>query len=484
MRKLSGILDTLQNFFIFFFKLPLLLILMILSRHLYGKGNGLIRSNNREISALLWESVSKKLSLVFFKLQDRFSSLVLPSVIKNQAVFLEHLAERIYLNYGTPKAADIWKQSHELHSEIIHKDFEGNVKFLGPEWASVFGHITGLSLFPKMERLQWIPATHKIVFYRNSANSALLKHYSPYFGILKLNKERAEVFDIALRGALSPMHSIDTQRQGILDLYTAQATIEKAYTSTFGNLACLLELDPVTRNRAINFLSPLGFDPKNWFVTFHMRESDVENKLRGADNVDPGNYLAAIQKVLNAGGQVIRIGSKSQTPLKNLGMTHEKLFDMVVSHGRLPEVDVFALSSCKFMVGTSSGPITIPNEFGVPVVHTNATTVGRPLRLRGFMVPQLVTHESDDGAFLMLDEMLRTPLAWNLRSNFNGYRRVANSQEDIAEAVELALNLFTSKGNCDKTMKQNQTSVINSTRENIELQTPIPKQFLDKYSLV
>ncbi len=53
----------------------------------------------------------------------------------------------------------------------------------------------------------------------------------------------------------------------------------------------------------------------------------------------------------------------------------ERLTDLTTLASTPPWLDVFALSACRFLIGTQSGPASVPQTFGLPVLVTNSTAM-------------------------------------------------------------------------------------------------------------
>jgi putative glycosyltransferase (TIGR04372 family) len=413
----------------------------------------------------------------------RIPRKILHLLFSNSPEYWDFEAERAYLRQGTPSTLTFVAKSHHMKSERSINEMEGNVKFFGAEWASVFGHITGLSLYPKMEKVGWITETKKVLFYRKTANSELLSHYASYYGLCNASDSQASSIDIALRNHYVPMNSFTIPHGQTLDLYSAQNNIEYEFAKQFPN-STFLQLRSDVKERALISLLESGFNPESWFVTLHMREARSTSPFRGGDNVQVSDYLPAIYSILEAGGSIIRIGDPSMTPLAQLGLRHKNFFDLIEPTPHIKSVHVFAMSKCRFFLGTQSGPTTIPNEFGVPIVYTNVVAFGRAHRYRGFMLPTLI--KDSNGKIITLEAGLQNPLAWNVRKNFQDFTRMKNSPQDIKEATELAIRLTAEKHDRRSTLDFRVMEDLDGqfTRGKLPLHMPISNDFCEKYHLL
>jgi putative glycosyltransferase (TIGR04372 family) len=115
-------------------------------------------------------------------------------------------------------------------------------------------------------------------------------------------------------------------------------------------------------------LTELGVRPDGWFAALHLFEgrSDAD-RVRA---VDPFSYLEAVKRVLERGGQVVRIGDPTATALPPL----PGLIDL--SH--LPDsfaLQAFAVSRARFLIASDAGPAQLSGAFKTPTLITNA--IGR-----------------------------------------------------------------------------------------------------------
>jgi putative glycosyltransferase (TIGR04372 family) len=343
-------------------------------------------------------------------------------------------AEEKYLAEGHLNASPTFIEHSICTINARAEKFHSRLLILGPEWISTFGHISNLSLFPKAELLGWLQFSEKIICGGKSANSSMSNLYSEWYTFLKTDAKTQSLLDLCFRDSYQSMNAIPLDGNKVLDTYSAQFKIEEEITRIFGNSFHLLKVSEDLKLSGKQFLENAGLDGNSWFVTLHMREMHSSNQYRNGDNVNPDTYIEAVKKVLELGGQVIRIGNSGMTPLSLLGLKHERVLDYAHIERNDPRLDVFFLSQCKYMIGTGSGPITFPNEFGRPVLYTNTPAIGRTLRLRGVSTPQLL-RDRETGKLLNIDEMLNNPLGWNVQDTTRKYERVKNTSLDIANAV-------------------------------------------------
>jgi len=388
-------------------------------------------------------------------------------------------AEEKYLEEGHLKASPTFIEHSMCTIKARAEKFHSRVLILGPEWISAFGHISNLSLFPKAEMLGWLQFSEKIICGGKSANSSMSDLYSEWYTFLKTDPKTQSYLDLCFRDSYQSMNAIPINENEVLDTYSAQFKIEEEFARNFGNDFHLLNPSEDLNLSGKQFLEKAGLDADSWFVTLHMREMHSTSQYRNGDNVDPTTYIDAIKRVLEFGGQVIRIGNSGMTPLSLLGLKHERVLDYAHIEKNDPGLDVFFLSQCKFMIGTGSGPITFPNEFGRPVLYTNTPAIGRTLRLRGVSTPQLL-RDRETEKLLNIDEMLSNPLGWNVRETTKRYERVKNTSLDIASAVIDLENIVNE--NPDNFWKcPNLPASKESAFSEWKIGVPISNSFLCKY---
>lgn len=138
-----------------------------------------------------------------------------------------------------------------------------------------------------------------------------------------------------------------------------------------GNLPGIIALNIPADDRAelAPRLESMGVRPDGWFVALHMRELEYEHRFRmdPIRCVDPGTYVDAVRLVLDRGGQVVRIGDPSMTPLPKM----PGLIDISRLRNSF-ELQCFIMSRARFHIGTDSGPSQIAGALKTPTLITNA----------------------------------------------------------------------------------------------------------------
>ncbi len=131
----------------------------------------------------------------------------------------------------------------------------------------------------------------------------------------------------------------------------------------------LLRFDEGDAAVCSNLMESLGLPAEAPFVTLHVRDngsktgswnhSGTSDDYRNADVV---TYLEGIELITQLGWYVVRVGDPAMKPLPQ----RERLIDYAHSQARTNLLDMYLFSQCRFFIGTSSGPILIPQIFGTP----------------------------------------------------------------------------------------------------------------------
>ncbi len=117
-----------------------------------------------------------------------------------------------------------------------------------------------------------------------------------------------------------------------------------------------------------------GLDDSRWFAGLHMRERGYfwRKGIMAPHNVDPQTYVPMVTRIIREqGGQVVRIGDPSMTPLPEM----DGLIDLSRAPNSFPE-QAFAVSRARYFIASVSGPASLPCAFKVPVAITNCLSVG------------------------------------------------------------------------------------------------------------
>jgi hypothetical protein len=273
-------------------------------------------------------------------------------------------------------------------------------------------------------------------------------------------------------------------KNGYKMLYEASNLADKQWRAE-GCLP-LLSLTSLDAERGWDILNKIGIPNDSWFVTIHVREylphSPNHVKVRSAPNADMSSYIPAIEEIVRRGGYVIRIGDPLRQAFPKL--------DGFIDCSSLPErsdwLDVFLCSACKFFIGTSSGPLTLPPTFDVPVLYTNSCVMGASPPLgRSLVLPKLF-YSQQKNRLLSFNEILSSPLGWSVQLPDP---KLIKLQDNTAEEIKAgAIEMFELLGK-DRATFDNRTelqSKFDDLRNSYgsHASTPIANSFIKKYEFL
>jgi putative glycosyltransferase (TIGR04372 family) len=198
-----------------------------------------------------------------------------------------------------------------------------------------------------------------------------------------------------------------------------------------------LALTPSLTKLGDDFLRANGVPRDGWFICLHARtpgfHRSPQSDLR---NVSIANYRKAIDFVVSQGGWVVRMGDPSMPPLPKL----PHVIDYAHSTERSAALDLFLCASCRFFLGSASGPIAIATAFGIPLAVTNqaAPMLNDMLSVNDLYIPKIPVR---------IDGTTTVPIGIVLRENLHRARFThcfdqseltlrENSPEDILGLVK------------------------------------------------
>jgi putative glycosyltransferase (TIGR04372 family) len=311
-----------------------------------------------------------------------------------------------------------------------------NTKFLfTADWGWVIGHISHLDQLVRLRELGLLSPERRVLVLspEDGANKHYLNYWRKHLEFMVVSRHEANV----LRTVMQPLSEKLTGfelKAGFATLYEAWNIAGDLWTKE--KRPPLLNLDPDDEARGWQVLRKWGVPDGAWFVALHVREYDAHapnhNRLRAAPNADIGTYILAIRAVIARGGWVIRMGDSSMSALPVL----PGLVDYANSKDKSEWMDVFLWAACKFFIGTSSGPLTVPASFGVPVLYTNCCGMGHsPALGRSLVLPKLF-YSRNKQRLLTVDEILSSPLGWTVAIPGDDVDLRDNSPEEILAGVE------------------------------------------------
>ncbi|HDO52687.1 MAG TPA: TIGR04372 family glycosyltransferase [Rhizobiales bacterium] len=138
----------------------------------------------------------------------------------------------------------------------------------------------------------------------------------------------------------------------------------------FRHNAWHLDLPRSLEQMGTEFCHGEGIDLEKPFVVLHARDRHYHNiGKQSYRDADIRNYIPAIQHLLKAGYQVLRIGDES---ISRLPIESDSYYELPFMDFYGHHLDPFFISRARFMMGCQSGPCAYARAFGVPLLSVNA----------------------------------------------------------------------------------------------------------------
>lgn len=299
--------------------------------------------------------------------------------------------------------------------------------FLGP-----LGHLSFLDMYVKGMSLGSMNQRSTSVLAERSkiANRTYLQLWADHLTVEKITPKEWVDIDL-LRWPICERADFVRTAHGYVNSMTFWDRTNRTWETE--RRAPLLTLDPRIVERGKSVLSKLGVREDDWYVCFHVREGDHRLTYRGP-NADVATYAMAMAEVVRRGGVAIRMGDTDMTPIRE----ESGIIDYAHSVRRADWMDVFLWATCRFFVGTGSGPIHVPGTFGVPVLMTNTSAIGMfPSYSERSMMITKHFHDSTTNRELSLAEALERRVGWNWSADFSrqGVVMRDNTPEELRDAV-------------------------------------------------
>jgi len=293
----------------------------------------------------------------------------------------------ILLNRGQSDVMmDILRMGIEAQDEFasLHQLDKLGIHFLR-EWTYAIGHIALLDIYIKMGILGWRHTNRSIVLDAKPANRCYLDYWRRYLPAQITDPKSVELLTPLAIRLEDHLHMVTFADGRKMYHMAAAATVQQRWEAEGrGPLLSLTELD---KERGWNCLKHLGVPSNAWFVGLHVRDDGLGNNR----DADINTYRLAIESITRRGGWVIRMGNPSMAPLSSM----PQVIDYAHSDARSDWMDVFLWASCRFYIGTRSGPAYVPPTFGVPVVMTNLFPIAMPFPYQNIGIYKLYWVEKE-----------------------------------------------------------------------------------------
>jgi putative glycosyltransferase (TIGR04372 family) len=122
--------------------------------------------------------------------------------------------------------------------------------------------------------------------------------------------------------------------------------------------------------RAESLCRRIGIDPDRPLVVVHTREHGYHKLgVQRFRNTDARNYVPTLRRLIDRGFQVVRVGDRK---LSRVGNEVPGLVELPFARGYHPDLDVYLIWRCRFMISCQSGPCSYARAFGKPNLVLNA----------------------------------------------------------------------------------------------------------------
>ena len=302
-------------------------------------------------------------------------------------------------------------------------------RLLGSQFSSSFGHLAH-GVGDRIRAIQLgLTQSNFVMLGSRVANRWFVEEYlSAYVPFIYLQEDILRLVEVTSSHCFEDIEYLRIGND-YFGSEVGSSLIEEEWNKRFPEKS-VFSLKPKDRNYGYSKLSEYGFENIEWFVTFHFRNGVSEESR----NVNPDSYLEAIELILDAGGHVFCVGDGGK-----LGLTNEtqNFYDFGETPIRDHRLDIFLLAECKFMVGTSSGPIDVPPLFGRGVLWTNCSNfvMNRPHK-NSIVIPRLRIRNQRPSFYEMLADINLGLYEGDSLPNWSdGVELDSNTSAEIASGV-------------------------------------------------
>jgi putative glycosyltransferase (TIGR04372 family) len=360
----------------------------------------------------------------------------------NPEAFNDHQQAGVWFFIGGyyTDAEKIWGMSSEVRELAINEEGldQFNLRFLGPSWLLAIGHIAHIDTYLKHKILSGNSFKRTIILQPRLLkipNQALLDCFRQHVEIFPVNvgskftyRDIEFLQDEFWSMRLKPNHIRMFSHAGA---HVQQEWDDKGYGP-------LMTLPPDLEAQGWSGLERLGVPPDRWFVCLHVREAGFHKawheKHPGTRNAEVASYMKAVDRIIERGGYVIRVGDPTMKKVP----PRQGLVDYAHSEIKSDEMDVFLCAKARFFIGTNSGLGLVPPIFGVPCALTNWTPIALPQWYGSDRFIPKVIWSTRLGRALTLTELFTSTAAWQqFQSYFDSsdLEVLDNTPEELEELI-------------------------------------------------
>ena len=273
-----------------------------------------------------------------------------------------------------------------------------NLRLCGSEITNSFGHM-GIAMGLRSKLRGYFPEGTRHILIRTdaTANKSLADYLSSSYEAIHLNQIEGKQLEASLWPVVESVQWVD-DGVTVKHLYEAVADSEEAWE--ISGKSPPIHLSETHLERGGSLLEKHGMGPQDWFVALHVRRDGNGDAYGRNSRLESFRY--AIQRVRDYGGHVILMGTNAPKDWRDLG-----LVDLNIDRTSNAWLDMFLLGSCRFMIGTQSGPAAVATMLGTPVLLTNVVGWGfLPYQQAVLAIPKLVRISSRNQRTMGFSEML------------------------------------------------------------------------------
>ncbi len=250
-----------------------------------------------------------------------------------------------------------------------------------------------------------------------------------------------------------------------------------------------LKLTEEEIEKGSEFLSSIGINPRtDWFVLVFSRDGSYLNKqfpnhnwgYHDWRNADINSFKQAVKYIIDQGGYVLRMGSVVDS---KLDFVHEKYIDYAVKY-RDDFLDVFLISTCKFMLGTTSGLGDVATVLDKPRIVTNSVPLGYVMQGRNCIyIPKKIINRKTN-SYVSMKKILKETADSEFRGDkflIGDCDYIDNTAEEICEVTEEMLSRLDGKykkNSSDQLLLEQYYALFNENNKSYGIDTPIGEKYL------
>lgn len=329
---------------------------------------------------------------------------------------------------GQQRKRDLYNSEYALQQRELQTSISGTAstsRIIGRSFTNSFGH-SAYGIGDRLKaKLLGLDNNDYILLGDTSTNSWLIENYwTKYFSYVSLDEWIVDCLEVNSPHLFEDIEYL-TVDGNMLGSEVGAGLIELKWQEKFPHKS-LLALSQEDQEYGYSKLKDLGLPKVEWFVTFHFRRREYELDR----NVQAKSYLSAIEFALSEGANVFVIG-------EDVGVAdyinHPRFLDLTAPRIRDSRLNLFLLAECRFMVGSSSGPIDVPPLFGKGVLWTNCSNlVMNRLHKDSIVIPRIRmrnTPPSFEDFLIDIGQGLYENDS--LPSNVVGVKMIQNTDEEI-----------------------------------------------------